>query len=41
MTKRIYRKVTPEFKHEAVRLAKQTDGPTTQSAKLVIFVILV
>jgi transposase len=30
MTKRTYRKFSPEFKREAVRLAEQTDGPITQ-----------
>ena len=33
MTKRTYRKFTPEFKREAVRLAEQTDGPITQVAR--------
>jgi transposase len=33
MTKRTYRKFSPEFKREAVRLAEQTDGPITQVAR--------
>jgi transposase-like protein len=33
MTKRTYRKFSPEFKREAVRLAEQTDGPVTQVAR--------
>jgi transposase len=33
MTKRTYRKFSPEFKCEAVRLAEQTDGPVTQVAR--------
>ena len=33
MAKRIYRKFTPEFKREAVRLAEQTNGPITQVAR--------
>ena len=30
MNKRTYRKFSPEFKREAVRLAEQTDGAITQ-----------
>ena len=33
MTKRNYRKFSPEFKREAVRLAEQSDGPVTQVAR--------
>lgn len=33
MNKRIYRKFSPEFKREAVRLAEQSDGPITQVAR--------
>ena len=32
MNKRTYRKFSPEFKREAVRLVEQTDGPITQVA---------
>ena len=33
MTKRTYRKFSPEFKREAVRLAEHADGPITQVAR--------
>jgi len=33
MSKRTYRKYSPEFKREAVRLAEQADGPITQVAR--------
>jgi transposase-like protein len=29
MSKRTYRKFSPQFKREAVRLAEQADGPIT------------
>jgi len=32
MNKRTYRKFSPEFKREAVRLAERSDGPITQVA---------
>jgi transposase-like protein len=33
MAKRRYRKFTPKFKREEVRLAEQTEGPITQVAR--------
>ncbi len=33
MSKRTYRKFSPEFKREAVCFAEQTDGPITQVAR--------
>ena len=33
MSKQRYRKFTPEFKREAVRLAESTEGPITQVAR--------